>query len=191
MIITAKWLLTRNYPLYSIAFIDRGNSGNVKIAGMEKNLELTGSRYNIALTVFFVPYTLLEVPRNIILMLLRPSIWIAIFCFAWGTVMTLIGIVTTHKGLYICCLFLGVAEAGFFPAATYLLTIWYERHEVQSRMAIFYASASLSGASSGLLAYDIQHMAGTARLAGWKWIFILEGLIPVITSFPIHFLLPD
>lgn len=103
----------------------------------------------------------------------------------------------------------------------YLLTIWYKRYEVMHRMAIFYAAASLSGAFSGLLAYGIQHMEGIGGRHGWQWvslvtnlhpgrrsftqiahlllydranshqIFILEGMLPVITSFFLYFILPD
>jgi MFS family permease len=141
--------------------------------------------------VFFPTYALLEVPSNIVLKMLRPSIWLSILCFSWGLVMTLMGLVTTYQGLYIARVFLGVAEAGFFPAATYLLTIWYRRYEVQKRMAIFYAAASLSGAFSGLLAFAIEKMDGVSGLAGWKWIFILEGLAPIAVSFTLYFLLPD
>ncbi|KEF58777.1 uncharacterized protein A1O9_03620 [Exophiala aquamarina CBS 119918] len=177
--------------LYLLAYLDRSNIGNARIAGMYEDLELYGLRYNTALTVFFVPYALFEVPSNIVLKMLRPSIWISILCFSWGLVMTLMGLVHTYEGLVIARIFLGVTEAGFFPAATYLLTIWYKRYEVQSRMAIFYAAASLSGAFSGLLAFAIEKMEGVGGLAGWKWIFILEGLAPVAISFTLYFLLPD
>ncbi|PGH15060.1 hypothetical protein AJ80_05685 [Polytolypa hystricis UAMH7299] len=177
--------------LYLLSFIDRGNIGNAKIAGMNDDLNLQGMQYNIALIVFFIPYTLFEVPSNIVLKLLRPSIWITIMLFCWGTVMTLMGIVPNYRGLLIARFFLGFAESGFFPAATYLLTIWYKRYEVQRRMAIFYAAASLSGAFSGLLAYGIAKMDGVGGLAGWRWIFILEGLLPVVTAFVSWYLLPD
>lgn len=83
----------------------------------------------------------------------------------------------------------GLAEAGFFPAATYLLTTWYCRWEVQTR--IFFSAASLAGAFSGLLAFGIQHMAGNAGLGGWQWIFILEGVLTVLVGFAIPFVLPD
>ena len=175
----------------SLAYLDRSNIGNAKIAGMEKDLDLIKLRYNTALTVFFVSYSVFEVPSNIVIKLIRPSIWISILCFAWGVVMTLMGVVNSYHGLVIARFFLGVAEAGFFPAATYLLTIWYQRYEIQRRMAIFYTAASMSGAFSGLLAYAIEHMNGVAGLAGWKWIFILEGLLPVAVSFSLYFLLPD
>ena len=66
-----------------MAFVDRSNIGNARIAGMYKDLNLHGLQYNVALTVFFPPYCLLEVPSNIILKLVRPSIWISILLFSW------------------------------------------------------------------------------------------------------------
>ena len=83
--------------------------------------------------------------------------------------MTLMGLVDSYKGLVVARFFLGVAECGFFPAATYLLTLWYLRYEVMRRMAIFYAAASLAGAFSGLLAFAIQHMEGIGGRHGWQW----------------------
>jgi len=82
-------------------------------------------------------------------------------------------------------------QAGFFPAATFLLTLWYRRYEVQRRMAIFYVAATLSGAFSGLLAFAIQKLDGRSGLEGWQWIFLIEGLIPVGLSFVIWKILPD
>ncbi|KNB10785.1 hypothetical protein FOXG_10913 [Fusarium oxysporum f. sp. lycopersici 4287] len=129
--------------MYLIAFIDRANIGNAKIAGMNDELGLTGRQYNIVLTVFFIPYALLEVPSNIILKLTRPSIWLPSIMLAWGIVLTLMGIVQNFTGLTIARVFLGIPEAGFFPGATYLLTTWYLRYEVQTRMIFFYALALL------------------------------------------------
>ena len=72
--------------LYILSFIDRSNIGNAKIAGMNDELGLTGSQYNIALTVFFFPYAFFEIPSNIVLKLMRPSWWISILVVLWGTV---------------------------------------------------------------------------------------------------------
>ncbi|KAL3961126.1 hypothetical protein ACCO45_006243 [Purpureocillium lilacinum] len=177
--------------MYLVSFIDRSNIGNAKVAGMNKDLHLTGMQYNIALTAFFIPYALLEIPCNVILKLTRPSIWMPSIMLAWGIVMTLTGIVKDFKGLVICRVFLGITESGFFPGATYLLTVWYRRYEVQTRMVVFYASVSLSGAFSGLLAYAIQYMEGIAHLGGWSWIFILEGLATIVIAICMYIFLPD
>jgi MFS family permease len=90
--------------------------------------------------------------------------------------MTLMGLVHSYTGLLVARWFLGVAESGFFPAATYLLTLWYKRYEYQQRFAIFYSMASMAGAFSGLLAFAIEKMDGVAGRTGWQWIFIIEGI---------------
>jgi MFS family permease len=101
------------------------------------------------------------------------------------------GLIQSYSGLLAARWFLGVTEAGFFPAATFLLTLWYRRFEVQRRMAVFYIAASLSGAFSGLLAYAIMKLDGRSGLTGWQWIFLIEGLVPVGMSLFIWKLLPD
>ena len=83
--------------------------------------------------------------------------------------MTLMGIVQGYGGLLAARFFLGVAEAGLFPAASYILTTWYCRHEMQTRLAIFYCAATMAGAFSGLLAFGIEKMNGIAGLEGWRW----------------------
>ena len=78
----------------------------------------------IASMVFFFTYVAFEVPGNIMLKLMKPSDWISIMMVSWGLVMTLQGIVKSYGGLIATRLMLGVAEAGFFPAAAYTLTTW-------------------------------------------------------------------
>ncbi|KAF2119655.1 major facilitator superfamily domain-containing protein [Lophiotrema nucula] len=179
--------------LYLVAFVDRSNIGNAKIAGLTEDLHMPAKslQYNTAVTLFFVPYTLLEVPSNIVLKMMRPSHWIAILMFSWGLVMTLMCLINSYSGLLAARWFLGVTESGFFPAATFLLTLWYRRYEVQRRMAVFYVAASLSGAFSGLLAYGIQSLDGRSGLSGWQWIFLIEGLVPVALALVIWKVLPD
>jgi MFS family permease len=101
------------------------------------------------------------------------------------------GAVTNYHGLLIARIFLGVTEAGFFPAATFLVSEWYCRFEVQTRMSVFFSAASMAGAFSGLLAFAIQQMHGVANIAGWRWIFILEGIMTVLVGLSIPWVLPD
>lgn len=101
----------------------------------------------------------------------------------WGLVMTLMGIVQNYMGLFWARFFLGVAEAGLFPAVAYNLTSWYCRHEYQLRVSLFYSAASIAGAFSGILAFGISKMDGVGGLEGWRWIFILEGILTVVVAF--------
>jgi sugar phosphate permease len=112
--------------LYLAAHIDRANIGNAKIEGLDRDLGLTGVQYNIALSLFFVPYILLEVPSNVVLKKFkRPSYYMGMLVMSWGLIMTCTGFVKTFAGLLICRLLLGVAEAGFFPGAVNLHSSFY------------------------------------------------------------------
>lgn len=102
--------------LYLISHIDRANIGNAKIEGLEEDLALTGYQYNIALSIFFVPYVLCEIPSNVILKrVARPSIYLGTLVLLWGVVMTMTGLVNDFGGLVACRFLLGVFESGFFP----------------------------------------------------------------------------
>ncbi|KAF2850267.1 MFS general substrate transporter [Plenodomus tracheiphilus IPT5] len=177
--------------LYLLSFLDRGNIGNAKIEGLQEDLNMSGAQYNWCLTVFFFTYAAFEVPSNLLLKKLRPSIWLPTIMVAWGVVMTLMGIVQNYHGLLTARIFLGVTEAGLFPGVAYYITMWYCRHEAQFRQALFFSAASIAGAFSGLLAFGIAHMDGVGGLEGWRWIFILEGLLTVVVAVMAYFCLYD
>ncbi|KAI4221043.1 MAG: hypothetical protein L6R36_007171 [Xanthoria steineri] len=177
--------------LYLLSFLDRGNIGNARIEGLVDSLNMTGPQYNWCLTVFFFTYCLFEVPSNLLLKRLRPSIWLPSIMVAWGTVMTLMGIVQDFKGLLIARLFLGVTEAGLYPGVAYYITMWYCRTEAQFRQAMFFSAASVAGAFSGLLAFAIAKMDGVGGYEGWRWIFILEGILTVVVAIIAFFTIYD
>ncbi|UPX09665.1 uncharacterized protein EKO05_0000349 [Ascochyta rabiei] len=159
--------------LYLLSFLDRANIGNAKIEGLVDTLGMSGMQYNLCLTVFFFTYAAFEIPSNLLLKRLRPSIWLPTIMVAWGIVMTLMGIVQNYHSLLIARIFLGATEAGLFPGVAYYITMWYCHHEAQFRQALFFSAASVAGAFSGLLAFGIAHMDGVGNLEGWRY----EGLI--------------
>ncbi|KAJ5773865.1 hypothetical protein N7457_008761 [Penicillium paradoxum] len=178
--------------LYLVSHLDRANIGNAKIAGMTEDLGLSGIQYNIALSLFFIPYVLLEVPSNIILKKFsRPSVYLGILIVSWGIIMTLTGVVQNFGGLVAARIFLGVFEAGFFPGAVYLCSFWYMPRQLATRLSWFYCASALSGAFSGLLAAGLTEMDGVGGYEGWRWIFLIEGLLTVVLGVACFFLLVD
>ncbi|KAL0956743.1 hypothetical protein HGRIS_002862 [Hohenbuehelia grisea] len=177
--------------LYLLSFLDRSNIGNARVAGMLKDVNLVGLKYNVIAAVFFIPYALAEVPSNIALKLFRPSRWIPTIMLAWGLVMTLMSLCHTYEGLIIARVFLGLTEAGLFPGITYYISLWYPRKEQAKRVAIFFSAATIAGAFGGLLAYGIERMEGIAGLHGWQWIFCLEGIVTVLVAFASYFMMHD
>ncbi|KAH7194378.1 major facilitator superfamily domain-containing protein [Fusarium oxysporum] len=155
--------------LYLLAHIDRGNIGNAKIEGMDKDLDLVGNQYNIASTIFFVPYIIFGKfsQEN------------------WGTLQN-------FQGLVACRVILGVFEvAGFFLDAVFIVSSWYPRYELQQRRAIFYTASAFSGAISGLLAFGIACLDGVRGTAGWRWIFLIEGAVAVAAGLVMPLLIID
>jgi len=177
--------------LYLLSFLDRASIGNAKIANMGKDLHLTPGQYNIAVSVALISYACFEVPSNIILKLSRPSIWLPSICLAWGIVTICTGFVQNFTGLVVLRLLLGFAEGGFFPGVVYLLTIWYPRHAVVFRFTLFFSGASLAAALGGLMARGLVAANGAAGLSGWRWIFIIEGLITIVISLVAYFVIQD
>ncbi|KAF8461685.1 major facilitator superfamily domain-containing protein [Kalaharituber pfeilii] len=177
--------------LYLLSFLDRTNIGNARLAGLEKDLGMSGLDYNVALAVFFPFYVAAEVPSNMMMKRTRPSLWLTIIMLAWGLVMTLMGLVTNFPGLLVARMALGFAEGGLFPGVTFYITMWYRRHECGLRMALFFSAATLAGAFGGLLARGISEMDGVGGKPGWAWIFILEGIATLIVAFAAFWIIND
>ncbi|KAJ6444253.1 histidine acid phosphatase [Purpureocillium lavendulum] len=170
------------FALSFLSFLDRANIGNVKIQGIERSLHMQGQDFSVALFVFFVTYIVCEVPSNLILIRLAPSTWMSILMTCWGQ-----GLVPNFGGLVGLRLVLGVFEAGLFPGAIYLMSTYYARYELQWRFSMTSQSTVLAGAFGGLLAFALAKMDGIRGYEGWRWIFIIEGVITVAVGVAIKF----
>ncbi|VUC34856.1 unnamed protein product [Clonostachys rosea] len=177
--------------LYLLSFLDRGSIGNANVLGLSADLGLVGNQYNWALTIFFFPYSFMEPFCNLLLVKFSPSRWLPSIMVLWGIATTLTGIVQNYSGLLAARFFLGMTEAGLFPGIAFYMSLWYPRENAQFRLAMVFASASMAGAFSGLLAYLIDKMDGVGGLEGWRWIFILEGILTVIVAVFAYFLVMD
>ncbi|KAJ5621000.1 hypothetical protein N7510_004984 [Penicillium lagena] len=173
--------------LYLLSYLDRSNVGNAKLDGLTTDLNMSGDQYLNGLTLFFVGYVLFEIPCNIILRRATPRIWLPTLSIIWGVVATLLGVVQNYSGFLSSRFFLGIAESGLFPGVVFYMSMWYKRNEQHYRIALFFSAASLAGAFGGILAWGIGHMDGVGGYSGWRWIFILEGLLTLVISFISYF----
>ncbi|KXT08296.1 hypothetical protein AC579_6684 [Pseudocercospora musae] len=175
--------------LFIVSFADRSNIGNAKIQGMSHDLSLTGNRYNIAVMVFTLAYVILGIPANIAFRNLGPKS-LSGMMFIWGICALCQGLVRSWEGLVVCRFFLGVFEAGFVPGAAYLIGSYYKKDEFLKRYAIFFSGAIFAGAFNGLVSYALALADGAAGLAGWRWIFLVEGLLTCVVALPTFWLMP-
>ncbi|BCS03062.1 uncharacterized protein AKAW2_61326A [Aspergillus luchuensis] len=178
--------------MYLLAFLDRVNVSNAAILGLKSDLNIeSGTKYNTALTIFFVPYIIFEIPSNVLMKKLKPHTWLSLCMFGFGLVMVCQGLVQNWGGLMTTRWFLGMFETGLFPGCFYLLGMWYKRSEAQKRFSFFFSSTTLAGAFGGLLAYGLGQMDGLRGYSGWRWVFIIEGVLTCVVAIGCFFVVPD
>ncbi|TKA24215.1 hypothetical protein B0A50_05979 [Salinomyces thailandicus] len=169
----------RILPLLAVMYLfnalDKSNLGNAKTAGLEADLGFAGTnKYNILLSIFFVPYVLTAPFLGIVGKIYGPSRVLPCMMFTFGTMTLLVVAVYNWAGLVALRWFLGMAESAFFPLVIYYQTQFYRRGELARRLAIFYAASNIAGAFGGLLAYGTFQIHGGA-VENWKYLFVIEG----------------
>ncbi|KAK0531216.1 hypothetical protein OC834_003027 [Tilletia horrida] len=169
---------------YMISLIDRTNISLARAAGMNKELALSvGNRYSIAVIAFFPPYIALEILSQLGLRRFGAARWLGSAVILWGIVMIGMGFVKTWEQLTATRALLGIFEAALFPGAAYLLSCWYLRSEVQVRLTWFYLLAVVMSGFSAIIAYGLSLMNGREGISGWRWIFIIEGVVTCAIGF--------
>jgi ACS family tartrate transporter-like MFS transporter len=170
------------FLLYLLNFLDRVNVGFAALQ-MNRDLGFGPEIYGFGAGIFFVAYALFEVPSNLILARTGARIWIARIMVSWGLVASAMMFVRSAESFYALRLLLGVAEAGFFPGIIYYLTHWYPARERARAYSAFLAAIPLSGIIGSPISGALLELDGRAGLAGWQWLFLLEGLPSVLVGF--------
>ncbi|KAK5058690.1 hypothetical protein LTR84_010954 [Exophiala bonariae] len=180
------------WVLYLFNYLDRNNIAQARLNSFEDDLNLKGNQFNIAVSVLNVGYMLMQLPSNMLLTRTRPSLYIPVWAALWSIISASTAATHSFRQLIAVRFLLGVAEAPFFPGAMYLLSCYYTRKELAVRTALLYSGVILATAFSGLLAAGIfSGLDGVHSMAGWQWLFILEGSGSFLVSLVAMFILPD
>ncbi|KAK1833850.1 hypothetical protein QBC39DRAFT_424607 [Podospora conica] len=181
-------------PLLIMGFfvlqLDRGNIGNALTDFFLQDVGITQNQFNVGQQLLSLGIVLLEIPSNLVLYRVGPTLWIGSQILAWGLVATFQAF---QKGLgpfLVTRLLLGFCESGFIPAGLFTITRWYKRDETSKRFAWYFLGNMTAGACSGIIAYGILHMRGVRGLAGWQWLFIIEGVLTIAAGFVFITLFP-
>jgi ACS family tartrate transporter-like MFS transporter len=158
---------------------------------MNEDLGFSATVYGFGAGVFYFGYALFEVPSNLVLARVGARVWIARIMITWGLISVAMMFVRNAPTFYILRFLLGVAEAGFFPGIIYYLTYWYPRAARARAVAWFMAAIPLSVVFGGVVAGFLLGMDGLLDLAGWQWLFLLEGLPAVILGVIVLYYLTD
>ena len=167
---------------YGAAFMDRIN---ISFASLQMNRDLGFSPvvYGTGAGLFFVSYALCEIPSNLLLVRFGARRWLARIMVTWGLLAIGMLFVRTAPQFYTMRFLLGMAEAGFFPGVVFYLTQWFPPEYRARTISRFYIALPLSSTVMGSLAAALLSLNGRLHLAGWQWLFLIEGLPPLILSF--------
>jgi MFS family permease len=182
---TMRRVTTRLVPFllacYFISFLDRINVAFAALQ-MNRDLGLNPAVYGFGAGLFFLTYCVFEVPSNLLLYRFGATRWIARIMLTWGICAAGMAFVTGPNSFYAMRLLLGAAEAGFFPGVLFFLTLWFPNAYRGRVLGWFMAGVAISGAIGGPLSGLLLGLDGVAGLAGWQWLFIVEGVPAIILA---------
>ncbi len=175
---------------YTVNFLDRVNVGFAALH-MNADLGFSPAVFGFGAGIFFLGYIVFEIPSNLALQRFGARIWIARIMISWGLIACAMALVRGETSFYVSRLLLGIAEAGFFPGIILYLTYWFPAGTRARIIALFMASVPLATVFGGPISGVLLQMHGFAGLAGWQWLFIIEGAPAVLLGVLALFVLTD
>ena len=174
---------------YCIAYMDRVNISFASLQ-MNRDLHFSASIYGFGAGLFFVSYAACELPSNLVLYRVGARRWFARIMFTWGLLAMGMMFVKTPVQFYGMRFLLGMAEAGFFPGVIFYLGQWFPQQMRARAISRFYIALPISQVLMGAIAGFLLGLQGKAGLAGWQWLFLLEGLPAIVLSIVLLIFLP-
>ncbi|KAI0384162.1 MFS general substrate transporter [Hypomontagnella monticulosa] len=177
---------------YFIKNLDQTNIANAFVSGMKEDLRMNGNEINLVDTAWTVGYVVGQIPSQIILTKIRPSIWVPACELLWTVLTFCLAAAKTSNHVIGIRFLVGLAESIFYPAAHTILGSWYLPSELGKRACIFHASSAAAGMFSGYLQAGVYRgLNGVNGFAGWQWLFIMDGVISLPICIAGFFILPD
>ena len=175
---------------YILNYLDRTNISFAALT-MRDAIGLSQAQLGFGAGVFFVGYCFLELPSNMVLYRVGARRWISRIMISWGLVSAAMSLAIGPNSFYVLRFLLGAAEAGFFPGIAFYLSTWFPSEYRTRIIAWFMVAIPVSTVIGGPLSGLLLRLDGVGGLAGWQWLFIVEGLPVVLVGLAILWLLPD
>ena len=178
-------------PILALAFfalqMDRGNIATALTSTIAKDLGVNTNSINVGTQLFSVGIVLLEIPSNILLQKFGPREWLSVQIVAWGLVATFQAFISNYGSYLATRLLLGLCEAGFIPGSLYYLSTWYTREETSLRVSFFFLGTSFASGLTSLIGAGILNIKSWA---GWRWVFLIEGIITLVIAVIFNLFIP-
>ncbi|WWD18270.1 hypothetical protein CI109_102720 [Kwoniella shandongensis] len=182
------FLMTYVCVSYCMKYIDQQAHSNAYVSGMKEDLHFKGNDYNFVGTYFSIGYTIGTIPSQFLTARFRPSVVVPIFEITWSALIMINAAAKNVKLIYLIGMFESIAYPGFVS----VLAAWYTPAELAKRVAFLQASSAAGSMFSGYLQAAIyKGLNGTHGLAGWRWLFIIDGIISLPIACAGFWLIPD
>src|SRR5690348_2957981 len=175
---------------YIANYIDRTNVGFAALT-MNRDLGFSPSVYGFGAGVLFVSYGLFQVPSNIMLHGVGARRWICLIIGAWGLVSAASALIQGPLSFYAVRFLLGMTEAGLVPGVILYLTFWFPKAWLGRTTAIFMTATGVAPVIGGPIASIVLRLDGILGIHGWRWLFLIEALPPLVIALAVILLLPD
>ncbi|HXT28104.1 MAG TPA: MFS transporter [Vicinamibacterales bacterium] len=175
---------------FFVAYLDRVNVGFAALT-MNRDLGLSAAAYGFGAGVFFITYSLFEVPSNLLLERMGARRWIARIMLTWGILSGATAFIQGETSFYAVRMLLGIAEAGFFPGIIFYLTLWFPAVYRARIIGAFLAAVPLATVIGAPVSGLLLGFDGVMGLRGWQWLFLLEAVPALILSVVVFFYLTD
>jgi ACS family tartrate transporter-like MFS transporter len=186
----SRRLIPFMFLLYIVSYLDRINVGFAALQ-LNQALKFGPAVFGLGAGIFFIGYFIFEIPSNLIMQRVGARIWMARILVTWGIVSSAMMFVNGVYSFYVLRFLLGAAEAGFFPGMILYLTYWFPVDARGRAVARFMTATAMAGVVGGPISGLLLRMNGVAGLAGWQWLFLMEGIPAVALGFLVFFILPD
>ena len=167
--------------MYVLAFLDRANIGFAK-ESFQASAAISDAAYALGAGLFFITYSLFEVPSNLILHRIGARRWLSRIMVTWGLISAAMSLTEGELSFYVLRLLLGAAEAGFFPGVILYLTYWFPQQQRGRVLGLFYFGAPIAFIVGGPLSGLLLEFHGPGGLEGWQWMFVVEGLLASVVG---------
>ncbi|CAO1620475.1 unnamed protein product [Sympodiomycopsis kandeliae] len=165
------------WSMYWLNYLDRNAIALAKLSSLTQDLNLTDTQYQTSVSILFVGYVIFGVPSNMLITKIKPAPFLCGVMMLWAVISICTAFTTNFAGLVACRFFLGVVEAPYYPGALYVLSCFYTRTEIATRIAVLYTGNILATSFAGLIAAGIFELDGKLGYAGWQWLFIIQGSV--------------
>ncbi|KAI1769903.1 putative MFS transporter [Hypoxylon cercidicola] len=177
--------------LCSLNLLDSGVISSASVTSMPIDLDLTGNRFSVSIFIFTISSIAFQLPSTLAVRTFGPRLWFSFITFCFGLITMCTAFIQTWQQMIALRVLLGISMSGIYPGLTYLISTWYPRREQQTRFAFLQTGEVIILATGGIVNFGLNQLNGKGGIAGWRYMFLVQGLIAMVIGLVTYFWMVD